>query len=163
MKPVLRDIVTPAAIALFLGSCLTGVALFFHWNPGLVHTAHEWLGLPFVAIVLWHAFRHWRGLISYAKRPLPAAVVALLIVSSVTLVAATSSPGQGNPHAVIEALSTASLASAAAAFGLSPQQATAILQTRGVAAATDEKLIDVARNSGKSPVVVLTMLSAGGR
>ncbi len=161
MKLVLRDIVTPAAGSLFLAIAISGVALFFHWSPGLFHTAHEWLGLPFAGLALWHAARHWRSLASYATRPRALSVVAVIGAAAMTVMIVASSD-HDTPRAIIHALGRAPLGIAATAFGVPPQQAVQALRAKGITANETQTVAEIARAAGVPPMDILMTLTHRG-
>lgn len=163
MSSVVRNIVTPTAGGLFLACAVTGVALFFHINPGLFHTAHEWLGLVFVAVALWHVSRHWRSLASYAERPAAVLALALVVAASAGFTAATSSSGRPSPRAIVHALEKAPVSGVAAAFGMSPEEAVRILQAKGVNARPEQTLAEAARGARLPAVEVMLMLTGEKR
>ncbi len=161
MKFTLRDIVTPLAAVLFLVMAVSGVALFFHITPGLFRTAHEWLGLLFAALAVWHASRYWRGLLGYLKRPAALIAITLAVGLSLSTIGLTGSLGErhGNPQRVIQALAQAPIDRAAAAFGLTAPEALARLQAKGISAEAGQPVKDVARNAHMRPVEMLSLLS----
>ncbi|HVX78046.1 MAG TPA: DUF4405 domain-containing protein [Bradyrhizobium sp.] len=142
-----RTLATPVTIGAFLAIGLTGIALFFHIEPRVVHEAHEWIGLFFVLAALWHVVTNWRSLLVYLKRRPSIAAFTLVIVAAVGLIGATGSfsPDNGGPRAVLDALSRQPLAHVAGAFGLTEQQAAAALNAEGIAVADGQSLGDAAR------------------
>ncbi|OIR06181.1 hypothetical protein GALL_116530 [mine drainage metagenome] len=161
MNFTVRDIVTPLAAILFLVMAVSGVALFFHITPNLFRTAHEWLGLLFAALAVWHASRYWRGLLGYLKRPVSLIAITLAVGLSLATIGLTGTlgHGRGNPHQVIEALAQAPLDKAAAAFGLTGPEALARLQAKGISAEAGQPVREVARNAHMRPVEMLALLS----
>ncbi|HVI52477.1 MAG TPA: DUF4405 domain-containing protein [Candidatus Sulfotelmatobacter sp.] len=161
MKFTMREIVTPAATGLFMIVAVSGVALFFHLEQNIFHTAHEWLGLFFVAIGGWHAARHWKSLAGYiGKRPSLSAFTVIL-AASILFTGLSAAPAvQGGPKSIIVALQKASLGDAAVAFGKSPDQAVALLKTQGVTADESQSVSEIAAASKLQPMNVLAMLAS---
>lgn len=160
MKFLTREVITPVATGLFIIMAVSGIALFFHIQQNIFHTAHEWLGLLFVVVAIWHAARHWKSLVNYlGKRPSLAAF-AVILAASIAFTGLSASPGGqgGNPRAVIQALGHASLSSAAVALGQTPDQAVALLQAKGMTATPDQRVADIASAAKLQPMNVLGLL-----
>lgn len=162
-KPVTRDIVTPVTIVLFVVSTVTGIMLLVHWQSGLVKWSHEWLSLVFAAIALWHLIKNWRAFTAYLKRRIPLVAFGASLILSVVITGMTGSTGQVSPRAVFGALSQATVADAAAAFGLSSEEALAILDAAGAHGKADETLTEIAVRADKHGAEVVTLLAAQGQ
>lgn len=158
MKISVRDVVTPAAAGLFLFMAVSGTALFFHLAPGFFHRAHEWLGLPFAAVALWHVQRNWRGILSYVTRSAPRAIFSGLVAASLALAVFTMSGEKGGPRPVLQALNNASLADAATALGTTPDAAVKILHGKGIDVTSAMPVGVIAKAAHLPPVQVLSML-----
>lgn len=157
----LRNIVTPLTMAAFLAIALTGLALFFHIGQGLVHEAHEWLGVFFAGIVLWHGGNHWRSMLAYTRRRSAVAAFLLVVVAAVGLTAATGKPETGGPRAVLEALTRQPVTAIAPAFGLTPAQAVSILRAQGIAVVDGQPLAELAKAAQIPEVALLGLLANG--
>jgi hypothetical protein len=159
-KTATRDIVTPVTIVLFVVSTVTGIMLLVHWQSGLVKFSHEWLSLVFSAIAIWHLVKNWRAFTAYLKRRLPLAAFGLSLAVSVIVTGMTGMPDGGGPRAVFAALSGATVADAAPAFGLAPDQALAILEAQGAAGAADETLSEIAARAGMRGAEAVMLLAS---
>ena len=158
MKISVRDVVTPAAAGLFLFVAVSGLALFFHIVPGFFHKAHEWLGLPFAAIALWHIQRNWRGIVSYVGRSVPTAVFGGLVAGALVVSVLTMSGEKGGPRPILQALNNASLANAATALGTTPDDAVKILHDKGIDVTIAMPVGAIAKAAHLPPIQVLGML-----
>lgn len=154
-----KQIVTPAAGVLFLVTGVSGVMMFFHWNAGLVKAAHEWLGMGFGAIALWHLVRHWAAFSNYLRRNVARAVMLGLLAVSVATVALTGVGGKGGPGTVFRALEAAPLSAVAPALGTSPEQAVALLNAADIPARPGQTLGDIARANQRSPMEVAALIA----
>lgn len=99
----MRDFVfkyaTGAATGLFLVSGISGLALFFHFQPGLFKDLHEWLGIGLLLVVGLHLYRNWPAFLGYIRRRTLFAPLAIsLVLGAVFVIPALSSgdaPGRG--------------------------------------------------------------------
>jgi hypothetical protein len=155
-----REIVTPVTAVLFLVSTVTGVMLLVHWNAGLARASHEWLSLVFSGIAVWHLARNWRPFVGYVRRRLPLAALILSLAASLVFTGMTASPGGVSPGAVFHTVSEASLDAAAPAFGLTLDEARAILRAAGIEGGPDETLRVIGDRAGLSGPAVMTLLAA---
>jgi len=156
---LLRHYITPAAAGSFFVCALSGVALFFHFQPSFFRQTHEWAGLVFVAAALAHIINHRQGIVFYAKRITSASLMAALILGFVVFAVVTSSASGSNPKAVLQVLSQAPIKTLAPSFGTSPQQAVLRLKAKGIEAGADQTVGDIARKAQASPLDVLTILA----
>lgn len=164
-KPNLtRDVVTPVTMVLFVVSTVTGVMLLLHWQGGLVHAAHEWLSILFSAVAAWHLARNWRAFTGYLRRrPALVAMAASLAVCVGFTAMTASGGGRGGPPALLRALTSAPLATAAPLFGLTPAEAAGRLHAAGYEAAEGETLAAIGARRGQGGAEVAILLAAGGR
>ena len=94
-----RDLLSAAMIASFAVTVVTGVLMFLHVGRGLVTAAHEWLGLAFVALALWHVVRNRAGLRAYIRRPVFVGSLLIgLAVGGVLIAATQGQPPQGRGY-----------------------------------------------------------------
>lgn len=89
----LWDLLCAAMIATFVVTAVTGVLMFLHVGRGLVTAAHEWLGLAFVVLALWHVVRNLAGLRAYCRQPVFVGSLLIGLAVGGVLIAAT----QGEP------------------------------------------------------------------
>ncbi|MEO1091266.1 MAG: DUF4405 domain-containing protein [Pseudomonadota bacterium] len=159
VRAVTGKIVTPVTLALFLASAITGIMLLVHWQSGLVQFAHEWLGVGFAAIAIWHIVKHRRALTHYLRKDLPVAAFALALGAAAVLTALTGTAAPGGPGNVLRAVAEAPLEAAAPAFGLTVETAVARLEAEGIDVASSETLAQIARRTGLPPMQVLNTLA----
>lgn len=159
--PSIRDTVTPVTVVTFIVSTVTGVMLLVHWNASLVRFSHEWLSMVFSAVALWHLARNWRSFTGYLRRHAALAVFAVSILASVVFTGMTGTPssGGGNPRAVFNALSNATLASAAPAFGMTPDEAVVRLKSANIVAQPDDTLADIGKRHGRDGFGIASLLA----
>lgn len=140
-----RLFATPLTIGAFLVSGATGAILFFAGNlGGLVTSAHEWIGLLFIAAGIWHVIRNGPAFLAYCrKRSAVLAVAGVLAVGAVLVTVSMSGPvraGQGGRQgydAVADRLYDAPLYALAPALGITAQEAQTRLGRIGVTVWSD--------------------------
>ncbi|WP_421863738.1 DUF4405 domain-containing protein [Motiliproteus sp.] len=93
MKLQTREWSTPLIIGSSLIVTVTGVMLFFHLAEGLIMTAHEWIGVAFVAIVGLHVLNHWKPFkrYFYQKRAL-SLILGTFLIAGVLLFSGDKEP-----------------------------------------------------------------------
>jgi len=160
MKASARDVVTPAVVGLFLFIAVSGVALFFHLQSNLFHSAHEWLGLAFAGFGLWHALRYWKNILGYWSKPASKLVMAGAVTLSLLVAGLTMTPGQGgSPRMVLKAMEQSTLSSAAAAMGKTPTEAIALLKSKGIAAEEEQLVVEIAQAAHQPAAAILISLA----
>lgn len=157
-----RDIVTPVTIVTFVVSTVTGVMLLLHWNAGLVRFSHEWLSVVFSAVALWHLARNWKSFVAYLRRNAALATFAVSMVASLAFTGLTSTGSTASPAVVFRSLSSATLESAAPAFGMTPDGAVAALRGAGIEASPAETLNTIGGRSGQGGAGIATILATSG-
>jgi hypothetical protein len=144
MDSFLRKYATPLSFVTFLAAGVTGVMLFLGIGSRQVGDLHEWLGLAFVAAMILHLVRNWRGMLAMLSAASAKAIVTGLGAAAVVLIAVYGfgGPGGGHggghgggPHRVISRLASAPIEKLAPALGLTSDQAIARLKSGGVAVA----------------------------
>jgi hypothetical protein len=145
MDSFLRKYATPLSFVTFLAAGVTGVMLFLGIGSREVGDLHEWLGLAFVAAMILHLVRNWRGVLAMLSAARAKAIVTGLGAVAVALIALYGFAGDGGrhgfgghgggPHRVISRLASAPIAKLAPALGLTSDQAIARLKSGGVAVA----------------------------
>lgn len=139
MGGFLRSFATPLSFITFLGVGITGILLLLDVR-GPLGDIHEWLGIAFIAALLLHLMRNWRGVIAMLKTPTSKAVVgvvgavtAVLVLMAVPFGAQGGGHGgRGGPWMVVNRVAEAPISQAAPALGLSGEQAVARLRGGGV-------------------------------
>jgi len=116
---------------------------------------HEWIGVAFVAALLMHMVRNWRGLGAMFKSA-PAKIIAgvgglalaTLIVLHLPMFQAAEQGGHG-PWMIANRVADAPIATSAPALGLTPDQAVAKLRAAGVEVdGPKDSLAHLARDHG---------------
>lgn len=138
MGGFLRGFATPLSFITFLGVGVTGVLMLLDVR-GPLGDVHEWLGIAFIAALLLHLMRNWRGMLAMLKTPTGKAVVGVVGAVTAVLILAylPFGPRQGHgPHGgpwiVANRIAEAPISTAAPALGLSGEQAVARLRDGGV-------------------------------
>lgn len=154
----LLRVATPMTVALFLISSVSGVALFFHWTPGLFHSMHEWLSVALLApVAILHVYKNWRPLVGYARRGAFYLPLALsLAVAAPFAVAGWN--GAGVPPGIRSAhlLTATRLGDLAPVLKTTPDDLAKALGRQGAAPKSlDDTLDDIATASGKSAADLL--------
>lgn len=165
MPPTLKSLInryaTPLTTGFFLVSMVSGVALFFHWAPGLFHGMHEWLSMVLLVPFALHMWKNWGPLMGYIKRK--ALFVPLLLSIVVAVPFAVSSSGGkpgGNPaFAAVQLVTKAPLVDSAALFKATPDELVARLRERGLAvASSSESLNQIAQSAKMQPAQLIAEL-----
>jgi hypothetical protein len=147
--------VTPVTVGAFVLSAVTGVLIFFHLSPGLVHVVHEWLSWLLVAAVGLHLILHWRSFQRYFSRK--PAVVLMALFALITLGSMLPINGgksqDGDPRKLSRQLMGATerseLREMAAVLDVSSEQLLDRLQARGIKVNADTQTVtEVAQANG---------------
>ncbi|MCA0849070.1 DUF4405 domain-containing protein [Salipiger thiooxidans] len=174
MPSVLNRYATPLLTGIFLVSLVSGIALFFHWNPAWFHAMHEWLSLLLILPFALHLWKNWRPLCCYLRRPafaiamlasLAAALLFVLPLGGLTGSAGTAGQG-GRPaqFAVAGLMIEGTVDSVAAVLGETPDQLTRALEAAGIVAGDPhQSLSDLAAASGIDERTLYAVLAAQAR
>jgi hypothetical protein len=156
MDSFLRNYATPLSFVAFLAAGVTGVMLFLGVGSRELGDLHEWLGLIFVAAMILHFVRNWRGMLAMLSAVRAKAIVTGLGTVAAVLIAVygfgVSGGGHGGghgggPHRVMTRLASAPIAKLAPALGMTSDQAIARLKSGGVAVeGPEQSLADIADN-----------------
>jgi hypothetical protein len=136
----LRNYATPLSFVTFLAAGVTGVMLFLGIGSRELGDLHEWLGLVFVAAMILHFVRNWRGVLAMLSAVRAKAIVTGLGAMAAVLIALYGFGGNGGGHGggpqrIMSRLASAPIAKLAPALGMSSDQAIARLKSGGVAVA----------------------------
>ncbi|WP_374311285.1 DUF4405 domain-containing protein [Dongia sp.] len=93
MRDFIFKYATGAATGLFLVSGISGLALFFHFQPALFKDLHEWLGLGLLLVVGLHLYRNWPAFLGYIRRRTLFAPLAISLALGALFVVPTLSSG----------------------------------------------------------------------
>nr|WP_194300052.1 hypothetical protein [Acetobacter musti] len=130
---------------LFFVSSVSGVALFFHWMPGMFHSMHIWLSMVLLLPFFLHLWRNWSQFLIYFRNRNFFLPFAVSILAAVAFMMTTGHKG-GNPAARIFPLLThATIDELAPLFHVSPEQLTARITHKGYqVTSTGETLEEIA-------------------
>ena len=149
---------TPLTAGLFLVSTISGVALFFGWQPGWFHSMHEILSMVLLVPVAVHLWRNWRPLMNYFRRlAMPVALAGSLIAGGLFAYQSAGGPQRGNPaFALIAAAQKAPIARLAPVLGLDAATAAKRLEDAGYGVVAPEDTIEgiAARNNAEAFAVI---------
>lgn len=152
-NPNTRHWSTPAVIAAGVFMSVSGVLMFFGVHDP-VTMAHEWIGLAFVAAILFHILTHWRGVKGYFSQRLALGVVAVIALATTSLIVlAATHEGGGMGHKVFATFERAPLTEIAPLLDQSPDALVAKLQSGGFqVAGTSQSIQEIAsRNGTRAP------------
>lgn len=105
MTLALRSWATPLVAGSFLIMAASGVLIFFHLDPGMMKSVHEFAGFAMVAGGVAHLVLNWRAFTTYFRRPLAKAIMGLGVVT-LGLSAFSFGMAPESPRAAMEAMST---------------------------------------------------------
>lgn len=161
---LLRQYATAIATGLFVVIALTGILLFFHLQERLVKSAHEWLGLVFVAAAVFHVVRNWSAFASLLTKTRTLLIfLVVLIATGAFIVSAANAPGgRGNPMArVVNAVERAPLSAVAPVLGQPTEQMIERLRSAGyTVSGSDESLSHIAAAKGAKLPELLRVIMA---
>jgi len=81
--------VSPSLAIGFLVIYVTGILLFFDVENRLIMNLHQWIGLIFIGVSVFHLVINWKSFLScFKKRP---AIISICVVSIISLLIAVSS------------------------------------------------------------------------
>lgn len=133
MKPTLKSWATPLVIATFIISAVTGILIFFHKEGGLIKPVHEWLSWALVTGGVLHTIANWKSFANYFSRKVALAIISTGLIITIAAITVPSQGKGGNPFMrVNRTLSTASVETLAPIVKLTPEQAVAKLEQKGL-------------------------------
>jgi len=158
MKPTLKSWATPLIIATFIISAVTGILIFFHKEGGLIKPVHEWLSWALVTGGVLHTIANWKSFTNYFSRKAALAIISTGLIITVAAITVPSQGKGGNPmKRISNTLSTASVETLAPVVKLSPEQAVAKLEKKGLKvgdAGQSIKAIAAANGSEEQKVIL---------
>ncbi len=159
MSSFLRNYATPLSLVTFLATTVTGVLLFFEVRSGLLSEVHEWVGMLFVAAMLLHLARNWRGLVAMLSAPRNKAIVGGLGAIATLLILASVPFGAGGVHGgqefhgsqqIVQGLTDVPIAKLAPVLGMTDEEAMLRLRRGGVAVeGPEQSLAEIADKQHK--------------
>lgn len=158
-----KSIITPLAMGGFVAVAVTGVALFYRWRVSIVIAAHEWIGMAFIVMALWHGFSHWRSIQHYLRRR--PSLVAFVCVPAVALalILATMAPDNGAPRAVLAVMAKHNVKEIVPLLSTTEDAAMAALAAQGIHPEKDQSIEAAARAANLSPYFALTVMAGSGQ
>lgn len=163
MRGMLFQYATPLTAGLFLVSTVSGVALFFGWQPAMFHEMHEVLSLVLLLPVVVHLWRNWRPLVLYFRHAaMPIALALSLAAGGYYALAAGGQSRGGNPaFALMASAQRAPLADLAPVLKLDAEGAVQRLQAAGFGpVAPTDTVADIAARNGVEVFAVMSRLTA---
>ena len=103
-----RSVVSTIVAATFLVVGGTGVLMFFHVRGRIINGLHEWIGMAFVLMSLFHVLMNWKALLGYLKKPATMLPIALVLILCV-VVALTAPEKKRRPQSVPQASAAAAV------------------------------------------------------
>jgi len=145
-----------SAVGLIVG--ITGLILFFHLARGPVESAHEWLGLLFVAIALLHVVRHRRSFAAMLRERRQQVLFALAALGFAAFLLAPSN-GPDPRHRLIGLAMEAPLTRLAPLAGIVPEEAQRRLTSAGIVVThSGQSLAGIAAINHVEPGKVLALV-----
>ncbi|GAA0545143.1 hypothetical protein FHS83_000595 [Rhizomicrobium palustre] len=143
MQEFLRRYATPLSLVTGLSLAITGIMMFFGIR-GEIGEVHEWLGWAFVAALLMHIVRNWRGVLGMMRSWSSKAIVGVLGAAMAVLIIAQLPNGEARGHAggpwlVARRVADVPIATSAPALGMSADQVIEKLKTRGLTVETSQQ------------------------
>ncbi len=152
MNGLINRHATPLITGLFLVSAISGIALFFHWQPGAFHGMHEWLSMVLLVPFVLHVWKNWKPLCGYARgRALPLALAVSVLAAVPFALAGFTGGSGGNPgFRAISVMTQARVADLAPVLGTTPDALLSALNDRGYPARSPDDTLDrVAEAAGR--------------
>ncbi|MGH8462868.1 MAG: DUF4405 domain-containing protein [Pseudomonas sp.] len=161
LKNLINRYATPLTTGFFIVSMVSGVALFFHWAPGLFHGMHEWLSMVLLVPFVLHLWKNWGPMMGYVKRK--SLFVPLLLSLLVAVPFAIPSGGGrqgGNPaFAAVQLVTNAPLADSAALFKTTPDELITRLRRQGLSVtSSSDTLNQIAQSAQLQPAQLIAQL-----
>lgn len=167
MDSFLQRYATPLTTGLFVISTVSGIALFFHWQPGAFRGMHEWLSLVLLLPFGLHVWKNWRPLVGYLRRGtliLPLVACAVIAVPFAVSGLAGGSAG-GNPAMrTLHLMATTPLEDLAPVLKSTPEALRARLAEKGYTVAPDAQTLGaIASASGTDALDLVVVLLPASR
>lgn len=139
MGSIMRQCATPLSLVSFLAVAVTGILMLLGVHSRTLSDVHEWLGVIFIAALVLHLVRNWRGVLAMLAIPrnkliigVTGAVAAFLIFASLPFGAGGHGHGFHGPRQVVYRVAAAPIGTMAPALGLTSDQAISRLTRGGV-------------------------------
>lgn len=155
-----RAIATSLTAGIFLIIGISGLMLFFHVSDALVKSLHEYLGVAFVVVALFHVLYNWSSMKNYfSKKVFLVATVCVLAVSGGFVYnASIVSSGENPKEALIVSMLNAPFENALSVLKIDLNEAKEKLQKAGIQVNDEKSLRDLANANKTSPFRVVSIL-----
>lgn len=150
--PSWTALATIATIALFVITAVSGLMMLLGVARGQVSSAHEWIGVAFVAAAAAHAWRHLPAMLHHLRSRAFLVCAGLVLAGTAAfIVPRLAASGRGNPtRQTLEVVTHAPLSRVAALLGVGEPAVRQRLAKLGVAVtAGDPSLDELSRSSGR--------------
>ena len=152
-----RALATSLTTATFLIITISGIMMFFHFYDRPVKELHEYLGLAFVAAVIFHLFYNWKSMKSYFnKKSFYASLIAGAIVSAIFVIS-NQTEGKHPKGVVFDAVFFAPTAQSYAL--LKVKDASLKLKSAGLEVIEGETIMGIAKANKTSPFRIISILT----
>lgn len=157
----LRTWSTPLTIGAFILMAVTGVLMFFEWNPGLVTVVHQWFSWIFLLGTGGHIaanFRPFRKHLSSTWGKSSVTVCALVLAASFFSWGLVTGPQLERP--IEEALVDAPLFALAGTIRADPDALLGRLKARGIPATSQQSIreLSIAHGVGENELLGMVFL-----
>ena len=139
MNSILRQCATPLSLVSFLAVAVTGILMLLGVRGGSLGDVHEWLGVIFVAALVLHLVRNWRGvlaMLSAQRNKIIIGATGVIAAAFILISLPFGSGGHGGgfhgPGQIVHRVAAAPIEKMAPALGLTSEEAIARLQRGGV-------------------------------
>ena len=154
-----RNIITPFTMGAFVAVAVTGIALFYRWRVSFVITAHEWIGMTFIAAALWHGFSHIRSIQNYTRLRPSRATFFCALTAAIILILTTMAPDNGSPRAVLAVMAKHNVKEIVPLLSTTEEAAINALAAQGIHPEDGQSVEAAARAAGMSPYFALTVMA----
>lgn len=138
-----REWATPLTAGSFALMALTGLLMFFHWDRGLNHLAHEWLGFILIIGVGCHITSNFSGFKKHFSSKLARiCVLFFLLVFALSFFQPEQKKRPPSWAGPVRALSEMSLIELSSMAKVPPQELRSRLATNGINSDSDEQSIE---------------------
>jgi amino acid transporter len=153
-----RNYITPFITLVFLVVAISGLLMFFHLFDGYTEVVHEFLGIGFVTVAVFHIIVNWKPLSSHFKKKvfLPTAIAVLLI--SLTFIVAEKI-NQPVDMILIKKIVKAPLPDAFKALGINYTKAAKALENKGIPIGNAKTMEEIWISNKVSPEDVIVAIT----
>ena len=143
---------TQLLFGLTLVVCVTGILMFFHIKNHAIEVVHELIGLAFAAAIILHLLNHSKPTVSYFKKMLAPALLAVALLVSAALYGYATFAAEGKGSNIVRTVVTRALevplTVSAPLFSLTTDSAISKLRENGLSAVSDQSINVIAQENG---------------